>query len=165
MCGGCVADMPRWCDRHLRKTPQQWMRSVAFRGDEHLCDECLKKETDKLKPPPMPITPPPPPPEKKPVEEPEEEVKLEVKTEEEIMAGAKVCACGCGESLAPGSKWKYLRGHKPKLAGQVLERVHPEVPPPGGRPSLKGNYGPILEELRAKRDKLNAAIEAIEQLG
>jgi hypothetical protein len=29
----------------------------------------------------------------------------------------KLCACGCGEELNPGSPWNFKRGHKPKRNG------------------------------------------------
>lgn len=32
-----------------------------------------------------------------------------------------LCACGCGESLAPDSKWKYKRGHKSNPPGSNSE--------------------------------------------
>lgn len=38
-----------------------------------------------------------------------------------------ICACGCGGEMNEGSKWKYLRGHKPKPEGGAKKRSTPPL--------------------------------------
>lgn len=50
--------MPQWCASHLEKSPQQWVRAVAFRDDRQWCQECLDKHLGIT---PKPVLPPPEP--------------------------------------------------------------------------------------------------------
>lgn len=156
--------MPRWCDKHIEKKPPEWIRSVAFRGGLQLCQSCLDELVEPLKPKPMPISLPPAPPQQpEPEKPPQTFLPVPIKPQKATAEKAKeepvtkFCKCGCGGKLAPNSKREYLRGHKPKST---------KANAPGPIESLIGDgmVTRIIHDLKNKRDKLSAAIEALEKL-
>ena len=97
-CGGCVADMPIWCDPCLKKDPPVWNRAVAFHNEKHYCKNCnpnkpaptladLAKEAFGT---PKPIEPPQPPVEEKVAEEVVTPVEESPKEEGEPLVAKQI---------------------------------------------------------------------------
>jgi hypothetical protein len=156
--------MPRWCDDHLAQKPPQWIKSIAFRDGRQLCEECLEKLTAHLRPPPLPISPPPAPQVKEPepsaAPKPAPMMKRQpppvIEEAKEKPVAGKLCKCGCGRTLAPGSPWEYIRGHKPKIGQPPVTAIEKKIE---DTPIKK-----VIADLKAKRDKLSEAIEVLERL-
>lgn len=195
MCGGCVADMPSWCDNHLKQDPPRYMRSVAFRGGKNLCKKCLDKEAPEPKKE-SPLDPdatlmlPAGSPTVAQMKKDDRETRAQVikevakerkakkeeapvresvenkvdwkKLAEERKQGATVATLADKYGVSIASIYKYTGKIKRPRASAVKTATASSN---GHAPRSGSLFDHLLEELRKEREKIDAAIKAIEQLG
>lgn len=157
LCGGCVADMPSWCDMCLSSEPRRWERSVAFRDGMKLCQKHLNevvptpKQTPPINFPPITLEAAEPA-SAKPLTSAVIKERLKNKVEENPVS--KLCKCGCGKEASEGRD--YAWGHKPKKISAARA-----VSDNG---ASSGRFSAAVAQLRAERDKLDEAIRVLESL-
>jgi hypothetical protein len=77
-----------------------------------------------------------------PAQQAAETTATSASVKEELPVTKKLCKCGCGGEMPPGSSWSYLRGHKPKTGAPAIAAAKALVADAqagfAGRPAAKG---------------------------